>query len=76
MTAITAGELAAPGFAASVTSFERTLLRTASRLDAYVVARVRRRDAHQWRAALVAQAAVGDARRAAAARAAIGMLPR
>jgi hypothetical protein len=77
MTIITAGELAARGgFAASSTAFERALLRTASALDAYVIARVQRRDARPRRAALIAQAAAGDARRDAEARAAIGLLPR
>ena len=75
MTAITAGELSAPDFEASATAFDRTLLRAASALDAYVVLRVHRRGS-QPRDALIAQTAAGDERRHAEAAAAIGMLPR
>ncbi|WP_374974488.1 hypothetical protein ACEYYH_11155 [Microbacterium trichothecenolyticum] len=76
MTAITADELAARGFRASATRFDRALLRAASALDAYVVARVEKRDDAQERRALSAQAAASGARREAEARAAMGMLPR
>ena len=76
MTAITADELTARGFRASATRFDRALLRAASALDAYVVARVERRDGVDERRALIAQAGVAGARREAEARAAMGMLPR
>jgi hypothetical protein len=76
MTAITADELAARGFRASATRFDRALLRAASALDAYVVARVEKRDDAQERRALTVQAAASTARREAEARAAMGMLPR
>ncbi|MBW9108439.1 hypothetical protein [Microbacterium ureisolvens] len=76
MSAITADELAARGFRASATRFDRALLRAASALDAYVVARVEKRDDAQERRALTVQAAASTARREAEARAAVGMLPR
>ncbi len=76
MTAITADELATRGFRASATRFDRALLRTASALDAYVVARLEKRDGAQERRALTAQATASGVRREAEARAAMGMLPR
>jgi hypothetical protein len=76
MTTITAGELAARGFETSATRFDRTLLRAASALDAYVIARVERRDGAARRRALTAQAVVSGARRDAEALASTGMLPR
>ncbi|MBW9118763.1 hypothetical protein JNB63_01505 [Microbacterium trichothecenolyticum] len=76
MSAITADELAARGFRASATRFDRALLRAASALDAYVVARVEKRDDAQERRALTVQAAASTARREAEAHAAVGMLPR
>jgi hypothetical protein len=76
MTTITAGELAARGFEASATRFDRALLRATSAIDAYVIARVERRDGAERRGALAAQIAVSGARRDAEALAATGMLPR
>jgi len=76
MTTITADELAARGLRASATRFDRTLLRAASALDAYAVARVEKRDDAAQRRALIAQASAGGARREAEALAAMGMLPR
>lgn len=76
MTAITAGELPTSELEASATAFDRTLLRAASALDAYVLHRVQRRRGSQPGRALTAQTAAGDARRHAEALAAIGMLPR
>ncbi|MDQ7877653.1 hypothetical protein Q9R08_06670 [Microbacterium sp. QXD-8] len=76
MTTITAGELAARGFGASATRFDRALLRAASAIDAYVIARVERRDGAERRRALTAQTAASGARRDAEALAATGMLPR
>jgi hypothetical protein len=77
MSTITAGELATRGFVASATTrFDRTLLRTASAIDAYVSARVERRHGAGWRRAMSAQAAATGARRDAQALAALGMPPR
>ena len=76
MTTITADELAARGFRTSATRFDRALLRAASALDAYVLARVEKRDDAEARRALTAQAAVSGARHQAEALAATGMLPR
>ena len=76
MTAITADELTARGFRASATRFDRALLRAASALDAYVVARVEKRDDAEERRALTAQASVNADRHEAEAFAALGMLPR
>ncbi|MFB7891259.1 hypothetical protein ACFC1I_03550 [Microbacterium sp. NPDC056044] len=76
MTAITADELAARGFRASATRFDRALLRAASALDAYVVARVEKAGDAQERRALTAQAAASGARHEAEAFASMGMLPR
>jgi len=76
MTTITAGELAARGFETSATRFDRTLLRAASALDAYAVARVVRRSGAEQRRAQATQAAASDTRRDAGALAATGMLPR
>jgi hypothetical protein len=75
MTTITAAELASRGFDASATRFDRALLRAASAIDAYVIARVERRDG-AGRRAVTAQTAQGGARRDAEALAATGMLPR
>jgi hypothetical protein len=76
MTTITAGELAARGFDASATRSDRALLRAASAIDAYVIARVERRDGAGRRGAVTAQTAQAGARRDAEALAATGMLPR
>lgn len=76
MTTITADELAARGFETTTTRFERALLRAASAIDAYVSARVGRRDGVERRRAQTARAVVSDARRDAEAVAAMGMLPR
>lgn len=77
MSTITAGELAARGFAASATTrFDRTLLRTASAIDAYVVAHVERRHDADWRRAMSARAAATGARRDAEALGAWGLFPR
>lgn len=76
MTTITADELATRGFRTTATRFDRTLLAAASALDAYVLARVEKRDRAEKRRALTAQAVVSGARRDAEARAAMGMLPR
>lgn len=59
-----------------VTPFERTLLVTASAIDAYVDSRVGRRDATEHRRAVAAQASAALARREAQARGCIGLLPR
>ena len=77
MSTMTAGELATHDFVASATTrFDRTLLRTASAIDAYVLARVERRHGAEWRRAMSARAAATGARRDAEALAALGMLPR
>ena len=61
---------------AGVTAFERTLLVTASALDAYVDSRVGRREPTEHRRAVAAKAAAALARREAQARGCIGLLPR
>lgn len=76
MTTITAGELAARGFSGSATRIDRTLLRAASAIDAYVIARVEKRAGAARRRALIAQSAASDARRGAEALGAMGMPPR
>ena len=76
MTTITTHDLAVRGFGSAATTFERALLRAASALDAYAIARQARRHDADRRRALVAQTRVAGARRDAEARAAIGLLPR
>lgn len=75
MTTITAQDLALRGFGSATTRFDRALLRAASALDAYVVARQGRRS-HADRRALAVQTRVTGIRRDAEAIAATGMLPR
>lgn len=75
MTTITAQDLTLRGFRSATTRFDRALLRAASALDAYVVARQGRRR-HADRSALAAQTSVTGVRRDAEAIAATGMLPR
>jgi len=76
MTTITADELATRGFGASATRFDRTLLRAASAIDAYVLTRVERRAAAEGRQALAAQAAASGARSQAEGLFSMGILPR
>lgn len=76
MTAVTVQHLVAPALAARATRLERMLLRAASALDAYVVARLERRASAEMRRALVAQTAATQARRDAEANGALGILPR
>ncbi|WP_426319640.1 hypothetical protein [Microbacterium sp. E-13] len=76
MTAISADELSAHRFEASATAFDRALLRAASAVEAYTIARVRRRDGAQRRRALIAQDEASGARRNAEALAYAGLLPR
>ncbi|MFK4836657.1 hypothetical protein ACI3KY_13105 [Microbacterium sp. ZW T2_14] len=76
MTTITAGEAARHGFVTPATRFDRTLLRAAAAIDAFVLARVERRVGAERRRALTAQATASGARREAQALAAIGILPR
>ncbi|MCC2032284.1 hypothetical protein [Microbacterium allomyrinae] len=76
MTAIATQYVSAPGSRARVTPFERTLLRTASALDAFVVTRLERRTGAVGRQALTVQAAFALARRDAEARGVMGMIPR
>lgn len=71
MTAITA-----PRSLGRATSFERMLLRTAAVLDGFVAARLAHRASEIHRAAVDVQASFAAVRRAAEARAAIGILPR
>ena len=68
--------IVAPALAARATRFDRTLLRAASGLDSFVVARLERRAGDESRRALAAQEAATQYRRAAEARGAIGVLPR
>lgn len=76
MTTISAHDLAVRGFGSAATTFERALLRAASALDAYAVARHERRHDADRRRALIAQTRATGARRDAEARAAIGIIPR
>ncbi|WP_127818911.1 hypothetical protein [Microbacterium sp. CPCC 204701] len=66
----------APALAARATRFDRTLLRAASAIDAFVVSRLERRAGDGSRRAVAAQAAAEHLRRDAEARGAIGILPR
>ncbi len=73
MTTITASVAVTGG---SATLFERTLLRTASLLDAYATSRLARRTSNLSRALMSTQATHADARADAQACGALGMLPR
>ena len=76
MSSIAASERSHGAFGSPTTRFDRSLLRAASLLDAVVAARLERRGTGRWRDALASQTAAADARRAAQARGAIGILPR
>jgi hypothetical protein len=76
MTTITVHEHSARGFGATATRYDRMLLRAASAFDAYVIARVERRNVAEQRRAKTAQEAANGVRRSAEALAAMGMLPR
>ncbi len=76
MTTITAHDLAVRGFGSATTTFERALLRAASAIDAYVVARQEHRGDAGRRSALAAQNRLTGLRQDAEARAAVGILPR
>lgn len=73
MTTITASVVVAGG---SATLFERTLLRTASLLDAYATSRLARRASSVSRDLMSTQATHADGRADAQACGALGMLPR
>ena len=73
MTTITASVVVASG---SATLFERTLLRTASLLDAYAVARVARRADHARHHQIFAQMTYASERADAQASGSLGLLPR
>ncbi len=75
MTTLTA-HYATTRVATRTTGFERTLLRAASALDAFVVTRLERRDGDELRRVQLAQDATAEARRSAQARGAMGVLPR
>lgn len=68
--------LVAPTVAVRATRLDRALLRAASAIDGFVVARIERRTADESRRAVTAQAAATRMRRDAEARGAIGLLPR
>lgn len=75
MTTLTA-HYATTRTATRATTFERTLLRAASALDAFVLTRVERRGADELRRVARTQDASAEARRSAQARGAMGVLPR
>lgn len=76
MTTFTAPELLARAVVARTTPFERALLRAASAIDSFVVARFERRTGGAGLRAAATQDAVDRSRREAEARGAIGILPR
>lgn len=67
--------IVAPALAARATTFDRVLLRAASAIDAFVVARLERRAQDVSRRAVAMQTAAAQRRDAAVARGAIGILP-
>lgn len=75
-TAHHAHSIVAPALVAGATRLDRTLLRAASALDSFVVARLERRATDESRRALAAQTTATQQRRDAEARGAIGLLPR
>lgn len=75
-TAQHAHVIVAPALAARATRFDRTLLRAASAIDSFVVARIERRAHDESRRVFAAQTAATQRRRDAEARGAIGLLPR
>lgn len=75
-TAQHAHAIVAPALVARSTRLDRTLLRAASALDSFVVARLERRAGGESRRALAAQTTATQRRREAEARGAIGLLPR
>lgn len=68
--------IVAPALAARATRFDRTLLRAASAIDSFVLARLERRAGEASRRVLTAQAAAAEHRRNVEASGAIGLLPR
>ncbi|WP_194411484.1 hypothetical protein [Microbacterium cremeum] len=68
--------IVAPALAVRATRFDRMLLRAASAIDSFVVARLERRASAESRRASAAQTAATQRRRDAEARGAIGLLPR
>ena len=68
--------ISAPRISAGTTPFERSLLRTSSALDGFVVRRLERRASVEYRRADDVQSARVSARDAAQARGAMGLLPR
>ena len=75
-TAPRAHFIVAPALAARATRFDRALLRAASALDSFVLARLERRAGDGPRRVLAAQAAAAERRRNAEACGSIGLLPR
>ncbi|HWS52216.1 MAG TPA: hypothetical protein VN241_14495 [Microbacterium sp.] len=76
MTAMTVHHTFTASREARATGIDRALLRAASTLDSFVVARIERRSGAEHRRAASAQAAALRARRDAEARGAMGLLPR
>jgi hypothetical protein len=68
--------ISAPRTSAGITTFERSLLRTASAMDRFVVQRLERRASAEYHRAAAVQSATVLARDAAQARGAMGLLPR
>ena len=68
--------ISAPRTSAGITPFERSLLRAASTLDAFVTHRLTRRASAEYRRATAVQSGAVAIRDAAQAHGAIGLLPR
>jgi hypothetical protein len=68
--------ISAPRAVAGATPFERSLLRAAQTLDAYVASRLARRSSVAYRSAASAQSRALAARNSAEAHRSAGMLPR
>jgi hypothetical protein len=76
MTTLTVSDVTTRRVAPAATRVDRALLRAADALGSHVLARLGRRAGLERRRALTVQARVDAVRREAAARAAIGILPR